>query len=183
MSLLKNSNAPCTRRPSMIGRAKAAWSPTRSAAAARGKLSSCVTSGIQAGSRLFQTRPGRPTPRSNVGRHGRPGELLERESRGMPRPGALHALLRPIDFPDGAALPAERGADRLDHPRRRLLERRRFGQRPRGLEENLLLAAQVSCAARSGLSSMMSSRRPRGSITLRLPHRSQEIAASQRIER
>ena len=77
-------------------------------------------------------------------RQGGRGELIECESGGMPGPGAAHELSRPIDLPDGAALPAERVADRLDHARRRLFERRRLRQRARGFVENLLLAGQAS---------------------------------------
>jgi hypothetical protein len=48
------------------GRAHAAWSPSRAATRARGKMLSFVTSGIHNGSPDDQTRPGGPTPRRNV---------------------------------------------------------------------------------------------------------------------
>jgi hypothetical protein len=62
----------------------------------------------------------------------------------MPGPGAVQDLSRPIDLPDGAALPAEGAADRLDHARRRVFERWRFRQCAGDFEENLLLAGHVS---------------------------------------
>ena len=66
ISRLKNSITLSTSPRSRIGNPNAACRPSRAATCARGKLVSCTTSGIQAGSPLAQTRPGSPTPRANV---------------------------------------------------------------------------------------------------------------------
>ena len=137
--------------------------------------------GYPGGRTIFPNAPGQADAPFERGHRGGRGEFLQRESRGMPRAGAAHALSRPIDLPDGAALPAERVAHRLDHARRRLLERWRFGECPRGFEENPVLAGQVSggCSVRSVIHDL----RCQGSITLRLLLLPPRIAESQRIER
>ena len=61
-SAVKNSIAPSRPLALRMGKQKAACRPARRAASARGKLSSAVTSGIQAGSPVCHTRPGRPSP-------------------------------------------------------------------------------------------------------------------------
>ena len=68
ISRLKNSMTLSTSPRSRTGNPNAAWRPSRAAIAARGKFVSWTTSGIQAGSPVAQTRPGRPTPRANVRR-------------------------------------------------------------------------------------------------------------------
>ena len=66
-SRLKNSATPSTSPPRRMGNAKAACSPSAAASGARGKFASHTTSGIQQrASPLLHTRPGSPTPRSNV---------------------------------------------------------------------------------------------------------------------
>ena len=66
MSWLKNSMTPRTSPPSRMGKPNAACNISRAAMGARGKLASWTTSGMYAGSRLDQTRPGRPIPGLNV---------------------------------------------------------------------------------------------------------------------
>ena len=64
ISRLKNSSTPSTMPPSLIGKPKAPWSPSRAATGPRGKFVSRTTSSIQTGSPLRHTRPGSPTARS-----------------------------------------------------------------------------------------------------------------------
>src|SRR5881296_3579905 len=57
---------PVTSPPNRIGNANPACKPTWAANGARGKFGSFVTSVIQAGFPLAQTRPGSPTPGRKV---------------------------------------------------------------------------------------------------------------------
>ena len=57
---------PTNLSPPTIGNAKAACRPSLTAIAARGKLSSLASSGIQHGFTCSQTRPGMPTPEAKV---------------------------------------------------------------------------------------------------------------------
>ena len=65
-SRLMHSITPRTSSVSLMGKQKAECNPSFVAAVARGKLLSLVTSRIQAGSPLAQTRPGRPIPWPNL---------------------------------------------------------------------------------------------------------------------
>jgi hypothetical protein len=114
------------------------------------------------------------------GRRGGRRKLLERQSRGMPGAGAPHALLRPIDLPDGAALPAECVANASIMPRRRLSSDG-DSVKARAVSNRIRWLVRSAAASRPGVSFM----NPRVDLghTLRVRHRSQTIAEPQRIER
>src|SRR4030095_8567656 len=69
----------------------------------------------------------------------RAGELVEGQPGHVPRADAMHQPARPVGFPDGATLPSQGAADRLDHAWSGLFESGAFRQRTRGFEQNLLL--------------------------------------------
>ena len=133
MSRLKNSITPSTSPPRSIGMANALRRPTRAAMAARGKLSSCCDVGNPRRLARAQTRPGRPVPAANDHLPADVGELLELRGALLPAAHPPQRRARAIHFPERAVLPAERDADRPQHPRRGLGQRGRLRQRARRL--------------------------------------------------
>ena len=130
-SRLKNSITLWTSPRRSTGKPNAACRPSRAATAARGKLRSWTTSGIQAGSPVDQTRPGKPTPGAKVA-----PRLIASNS------GNSHRWRRPdlgtpqdvgpaVDRPERAVLPAERLADAFEDFRRGFVDAGRLEQRSR----------------------------------------------------
>ena len=129
ISRLKNSITLSTSPRSRMGNPNAAWSPSRAATGARGKFSSCVTSGIHTGSPFAHTRPGSPVPRGKVDE--RLTALNSGNCGGRRREdlGTAQDVVLAIDVPERAVLPVERAADRFEDPRHGLGERRGLDER------------------------------------------------------
>ena len=132
ISRLKNSSTLSTSPWRRMGNPNAACSPSRAAIGARGKFVSFVTSGIHAGWRDVQTRPGRPRPGANVQVRLAASNSGNDASGAVPDLGAAQHVRRVVDRPERAVIPAERLADRLEDPRRGLVDRRRGEQRACG---------------------------------------------------
>src|SRR4029450_4191046 len=118
----KNSITPTTPRGLLSGNPKAAWSPLRLAASARGKFASSGTSEIQIASSRASTRPGRPPrgarrirPRSGSTAGAPPALQPRRPPAAVPGADAAEPLGLGVDLPDRAELPPELFADRLKH--------------------------------------------------------------------
>ena len=109
----------------------------------RGKFASWTTSGIHAGARLAQTRPGRPMPDANV------LTLLAAANSSNGDDAACHTPTRSengcgaVDAPERTVFPIQCFADRLEHPRRRVSERRRFDEGTRGLIQHALIGSRA----------------------------------------
>src|SRR5947208_8326010 len=127
----KNSITPTIAPATTNGKPIPVCRPSRSAIGERGKLSSTTTSVIHAGSRLAQTRPGRPTP----GGKARPRLAASNAGKaddGAPHVGAAQHAGRGIDHPQRRPLPAEHLAEGAQDAGAGIGEGPRLGQRARG---------------------------------------------------
>ena len=114
ISGLKNSSTLCTSPRRQDRKAKRRVQPLAGGDDARaGSSTSRVTSGIQAGWPLAQTRPGKPTPFANVDSAADGVELGQIAPRQVPDVRAAEHAGFAIDGPQRAVHPAERFADRF----------------------------------------------------------------------
>ena len=128
--------------------------PPRRAASARGKFASSGASTIHAGSPLDEhAARAAPRPAPSVSALAERLELAGAPSPRVPGAHAAQAAVVRVDLPDGAELPAERAADRLERGRRRPRQAARF---PRGSAR-----PRAPRAARSRASATVPAVRPR----------------------
>ena len=91
MSRLKNSNAPCTRSPFHDRQCEGGMEPDTFGGRRSGEVVVACDVGYPGGLAILPDASRQADAPLECGRHGGPGELIDRESRGMPGPGAAHA--------------------------------------------------------------------------------------------